>query len=105
MSEDYKKKCEEYEEILGIGGNDIAKDAFVALCRITKQQTQRLNKFDIDKEIGQNPKDDKIYDRVMDIVIKMPKIISDINSLRKELSISNNQIEEAFIDGIAEKRL
>lgn len=101
---DYKQKCEEYEQLLGIGGNDIAKDAFIALCRITKQQTKRLSKFDLEKEIGVNAKEDKVYDRTMDIVVKMPKMISDINTLRKELNISNNQIEEAFTDGIAEKR-
>jgi hypothetical protein len=52
---DYKQKCEEYEEILGVGGKDIAKRAFLSICRIVNQQTKRLDKFDLDKEIGQNP--------------------------------------------------
>jgi hypothetical protein len=101
---DYKKLCEEYEQILGIGSNDIAKKAFLSLCRIVNQQTKRLNKFEIDKEIGQNPKEDKVYDRTMDIFSGMPKIISEINRLRIELSITNKEIEESFIDGIAETR-
>lgn len=104
QEKDYKKLCEEYEQVLGVGDNDIAKEAFIALCKITKQQTKRLNKFDLEKEIGQDPKEDKIYDRTMDIVVKMPKMILDINSLRKELGITNKEIEESFIDGIADTR-
>lgn len=102
--EQLKQKVEDYESILGIGDNDLAKKAFFSLCRVAKLQTNRLNIFDLDKEIGQNPKDDKVYDRVMEIVVKMPKMISDIHALRKELGITNTQIEEAFVDGIAEKR-
>jgi len=102
--EDLKQKISDYEAILGVGQNDIAKDAFLSLCRIVKLQSKRLNKFDLEHEIGQNSKEDKIYDRTMDIVVKMPKMISDIHSLRKELAITNSQIEEAFVDGIAEKR-
>lgn len=101
---DYKQKCEEYEEILGVGGKDIAKRAFLSLCRIVNQQTKRLDKFNLDTEITQNPKDDKVYDRVMEIVVKMPKMISDINSLRAELKITKKEEEETFIDSIADQR-
>ena len=105
MSEtDYKLKCEEYEEILGVGGRDITKRAFLSLCRIVNQQTKRLDKFNLDTEIGQNPKDDKVYDRVMEIVVKMPKMISDINSLRSELKITKQEEEETFVDSIAKSR-
>jgi hypothetical protein len=102
--EQLQQKVDDYESILGIGENDVAKEAFYSLCRIARQQTKRLDKFELDKEIGQNPKEDKVYDRVMEIVVKMPKMISDIHALRKELGITNKQIEEAFVDGIAEKR-
>lgn len=102
--EKLQHQVNDYENILGISGNDIAKKAFVSYCKIAKQMTGRLDKFELDKEIGQNPKEDKVYDRVMEIVVKMPKMISDIYALRKELGITNTQIEEAFVDGIAEKR-
>lgn len=101
---DYQKKCEEYESILGIGEFDLAKKAFISFCRVVHQQSERLNKFKLDTEIVKEDKADKVYDRTMDIVIKMPKMISDIHNLRKELGISNTQIEEAFTDGIADKR-
>jgi len=101
---DYKEKCEEYEAILGIGGKDIAKRAFLSLCRVVNQQVARLDKFVLDKEIGVNPKDDKIYDRTMAIADGMPKMIKDINALKLELKITKKEEEETFIDGIAEKR-
>lgn len=99
-----KEKIEEYEKILGIGDNDLAKKAFISFCRVVGLQAKRLDKFNLESEIGQNAKEDKVYDRTMDMVIKMPKMISDINSLRKELGLTNTQLEEAFIDGIAETR-
>lgn len=102
--EKLQQTISDYESILGIGNNDIAKEAFLSFCRVVKQQSKKLKTFELDKEIGSNPKDDKVYDRVMEIVVKMPKMISDIYALRKELGITNTQIEEAFVDGIAEKR-
>lgn len=101
---DYKSKCEEYESILGIGEFDLAKKAFISFCKVINQQAKRLDKFTLETEIIKEDKADKVYDRTMDIVVKMPKMISDIHSLRKELGISNAQLEEAFTDGIAERR-
>ena len=101
---DYKEKCEEYEEILGINGKDLAKKAFLSICRIVNQQTKRLDKFVLDNEIGVSPKDDKIYDRTMAMVEGMPKMIKDINALRVELKITKKEEEETFIDSIAETR-
>ena len=72
------------------------------------QQTKRLNKFELDKEIGSNSKEDKVYDRTMDIVIKMPKMISELNSLKAELKIIGSEDEDkknkAFVDNIAQNR-
>jgi hypothetical protein len=102
---DYKQKCEEYEEILGVGGKDIAKRAFLSICRIVNQQTKRLDKFDLDKEIGQNPKEDKIYDRTIAILEGMPKMIKDINALRAELKITKKEEEQTFIDSVADTRV
>ena len=102
--ESLKIKCDEYEEILGVGGKDIAKRAFLSLCRIVNEQTKILDKFSFDVEIIKTAKDDKFYDRVSDIVVKMPKTIAEINNLRTELKITKKEEESAFVDGIAEKR-
>jgi nitrogen fixation/metabolism regulation signal transduction histidine kinase len=70
------------------------------------KQTDRIDKFDLDKEIGLNPKDDKVYDRTMEIVIKMPKMISELNGLKTELKLTGKQeVDEApFIETVAETR-
>lgn len=102
---DYKKKCEEYESILGVGERDIAKDAFISLCRVVSAQSKRIGKFNLDTEIETNSKEDKVYDRTMAIVEKMPKMISEINSLRKELGLTNKLVsDEVFADSIAKER-
>lgn len=93
---DYKKKCEEYEKILGVGNYDIERSAFFALCRMADLQTQRLNNFNLESEIKGDPKEDKVYDRTMKILENIPKMISDINSLRRELNIGRKDIEQQF---------
>ena len=47
MSEpiDYKKKCEEYEKRMGIGLNDPAKDGYLVLVNILRQQNEYLGEF------------------------------------------------------------
>lgn len=100
-----EEKIVEYEAIIGIGKNDVARNAFVALCKALGQQSKRIEKFNLDTEIAKFEKDDKIYDRTMDIIIKMPKMILDINNIRKELGISLKDMGNgAFVDGVAEKR-
>lgn len=94
---DYKKKCEEYESILGIGEFDIARNAFFALCRVVDSQTKRLNKFNLDTEIAKDAKEDKIYDRTKAIWEGMPKMIMDINNLRKELNITKPDVERKIL--------
>lgn len=93
MSEiDYKKRCDEYEKMLGIGKYDIPRKAFFALCKIVESQTNRLNKFNLDTEIVKDAKEDKVYDRTKAIWEGLPKMITDINSLRKDLNIKEIDI-------------
>lgn len=101
--DELKKKISEYESLLGVNDKDVAKDAFLAYCKIVKMYTAKLNKFNLDTEIGKDPKEDKVYDRVTAIVKEMPSIILDISKLRKELNISKD-LDEAYVDGIADNR-
>lgn len=103
---DYKKRCEELEEIIGIGKNDIARKAFISVCRMVSAQTDLLNKFTIETEIKKIPsKDgDKIYDRTIAVLDGMPKMITNIVELRDKLKITPKEIEEAFVDAIAQDR-
>lgn len=105
MSEQ-EKRIEELEGIIGIGKNDIARKAFMAVCKMTASQTTLLNNFTIESEIKKIPaKDgDKIYDRTIAILDGMPKLIGNIIELRDKLKISTKDIEEAFVDSIAQPR-
>jgi hypothetical protein len=94
--EELKKKVDEYEKMIGIGEYDIAKNAFFAICRIADLQTKRLNKFNLETEIAKDAKEDKIYDRTKAIWEGMAKMISDINSLRKELGIGKAEVAQQF---------
>lgn len=99
-----QERIEELESIVGVGKNDIARDAFFSFCKVVDMQSKRLKKFNLDTEIVKDAKEDKVYDRTMDIVVKMPKMITDLISLRDQLKISNKEIQEAFVDSIAQPR-
>lgn len=89
---DYKKRCEDYEKILGVGEVSIEKSAFFALCKMVESQTHRLNKFNLETEIGKDAKEDKIYDRTMGIVKEFPKLLTEVSALRKELGIERKDM-------------
>ena len=101
-----EERVKELESIIGIDKNDIARNAFISFCKMVASQTNLLNNFKLDTEIKKIPaKDgDKIYDRTMAIHDGMPKMIENVLNLRDKLKISNKEIEEAFVDNIAETR-
>ena len=92
--ESIQQKLDDLKKAYGVGGYSIEKNAFFALCRIAELQTNRLNKFNLDSEITKDAKEDKVYDRTMAIVKELPKMISDINGLRKELNIGTKEMEQ-----------
>lgn len=67
-----------------------ARAYYVAL-KLLNQQIDFLDKFDFENEIKSNPKEDKIYDRAMDVYEKMTSNASKINSLRIELNLSGDE--------------
>lgn len=98
MSEiDYKKRCEEYEAILGIGQRDLARMSFISYCKAVRKLSDRVKNIGTNEDGGFNKED-------TDLVAKMPKMILDVVDLREKLKLSSAEIEEAFVDGIAEKR-
>ncbi len=98
MSEqDYKKKCEEYEAILGIGQYDLAKRSFISFCKAVRKLSDRAQKISSTEDGGYAKED-------TDLVSKMPKMISDIVDLRDKLKLTKKEEEETFIDSIAETR-
>lgn len=106
--EDLKKENKELKDRLHEINSNPEISAFYALRKMLSQQTKRLNKFDLEREISQNSKEDKVYERTMDIVIKMPKMISELNALRSEMKLSGDERKDTedmpFIESIAETR-
>lgn len=106
--EDLKKENKELKDRLHEINSNPEISAFYALRKMLSQQTKRLNKFDLEREISQKSKEDKVYERTMDIVIKMPKMISELNALRSEMKLSGDERKDTedmpFIESIAETR-
>jgi hypothetical protein len=96
--EKLQQQVSEYEAILGVGKNDLAKRSFISYCKAVKKLSDRVKNITASGEDGAFTKEDT------DLVTKMPKMINDVVDLREKLKLSNNEIEEAFVDGIAEKR-
>jgi len=53
--------------------------------KVLNQQVDYLDRFDFAKEIGVSPKEDKIYDRAMDVFEKLTGNAAKLNSLRRGL--------------------
>lgn len=106
--DDLKKENEQLKEKIASMEDNPEVHAFYALRKMLTQQTKRLNKFDLEKEISVNAKEDKMYERTMDIVVKMPKMISELTALKTELKITGNEEDDKrnkpFVDGIAKSR-
>lgn len=73
---------------------DPSKRGYFALCRILYQQIEYLENFDLKKQIGENPKDDKLYDRTKGIWEGMKTMIMDCKNLKQELGVTNEEEEK-----------
>lgn len=82
-----EQQLSEKEKII----KDPSKRGYFALCKIMNQQIEYLEEFDLKREIGQNPKDDKVYDRVKGIWEGLPKMITECRQLKQELSVTNEE--------------
>lgn len=91
--EKLKKHVEVIEKKLALYEKDATYRAFYSLNRIVNQQVDYLNKFNLEKEIGQNPKDDKVYDRAKGLWESLKTITTDLRSLKSELGL-NDEDEE-----------
>lgn len=97
-------KIEEYEKKMGIGKCDPAKEAYFRYVEMLRQQTDYLKDFKISAKIGDAVKDSPVYARAIEMIDGLPKMIKAVKELREEFGFSVKIQEEAFSDGIAEKR-
>ena len=93
---------------LSLYEKDAVFRGYYALNKIVNQQVDILNDFNIKMEIGQNPKEDKQYDRVKAIWENLKTMIIDLNALKLELRITGSQEKDnknvPFIERVAETR-
>jgi len=91
---DYKKRCEEYEKRMGIGENDPAKEAYLVLVKLLRQQTKYLENFELTKHIGGKPSEDGTFVRTQSLWEKLPDLISRISGLKNELKMDGDKNEK-----------
>ena len=85
---DYKKLCEEYEKRMGIGQHDPAKDGYLVLVKILRQQNDFLDGFSIKSKIASEEKADAVaYKNAKDLWENLPKMIESVSSLRITLKM------------------
>ena len=85
-----EQKLSERDKII----KDPSKRGYFALCKILYQQIEYLENFDLKKEIGENPKEDKIYDRTKGIWEGLKTMIVDCRALKQELNVSSEEEEK-----------
>lgn len=98
MSEvDYKKKCEEYERRMGIGENDPAKDGYLVLVNILRQQNDFLEDFKIKATIASDDAAAKAtYKNAKDLWESLPKMIQSVSALRLELKMDGEEKKDVY---------
>ena len=102
------KKVAALEQRLSLYENDAVYRGYYALNKIVNQQVDILNSFNLQSEIGQNPKEDKKYDRVKSVWEGIKSMIVDLNALKLELRLTGDEDRDGkkvpFIERIATKR-
>lgn len=86
-----KQKIDVLEKRLAWYEKDATYRGFYALNRIVNQQVDYLNKFNLADEIKNNPKDDKVYDRAKGIWESFKTLIGDLNSLKADLGLRDEE--------------
>lgn len=94
---DYRKLCEEYEKRLGIGEHDPAKEGYLVLVKILRQQTDFLDSFNIKSKIASEEKVDAIaYKNAKELWEKLPDMIESVSSLRITLKIDGEDKRASY---------
>lgn len=87
-----KKKVEEYEKRMGIGQFDPAKDGYLVLVSILRQQNEFLQDFKIKSKIGSDEKADTIaYKNAKDLWEGLPKMIEGVSTLKISLKMEGEE--------------
>ena len=95
--ESLKKKVTEYENRMGIGQDDPAKDGYLVLVKILRQQNEYLQDFTIKSIITSDDAAKKSeYKNAKDLWEALPSMIKNVSTLKMELKIEGEENKTAF---------
>lgn len=95
--ESLKRKLAEYESRMGIGAFDPAKDGYLVLVNILRQQNDFLKDFVIKSKIGSDEKADTIaYKNAKDLWEGLPSMIKGVNTLKLELKMDGEEKKTVY---------
>lgn len=87
-----KNKIAEYEKRMGIGENDPAKEGYLVLVNILKQQNEFLREFKIKGKIESDDKAKIVeYKNAKDLWESLPGMIKNVSTLRIELKMDGEE--------------
>lgn len=90
--EQLKSKLIEYEKRMGIGEHDPAKEGYLVLVGILKQQNEFLKDFKIKSKIEAEEKGDQLaYKNAKDLWESLPKMIESVSNLKIALKMEGEE--------------
>lgn len=92
-----KNKIAEYERRMGIGENDPAKEGYLVLVNILRQQTEYLKVFKIKDMITSDDAAKKVeYKNAKDLWEGMSKMIESVSNLKVALKMEGEQKKDFY---------
>ena len=104
--ESLQEKIEKLEKKLALYEKDSPARAYYVGQRMLNQQLDIIDEFKLKDEIIKNPKEDKLYDRVMSLFGDLTANATKINNLKGELDLSGDEKKDisrkpSFLDKMA----
>jgi len=89
-----EKELEHYKKILGVGEHNPVLNAYKVYVTQLRQRVQYLELFSLKSKITTPAKDDPEYERAMDLIDSLPKMITSVNDLQVQLKVTYNPEDE-----------
>lgn len=87
--DEFKKKCEQYEKMLGLGQHNPAIEAYKVLVKLMRDQTDYLNNMVLKDLVTAEDGAKKIeYQNAKGLWEGLPKMVTSLEGLKMELKIS-----------------
>lgn len=95
--QELKAKLAEYEKRMGIGENDPAKDGYLVLVNILRQQNEYLKTVKIKDMIGTEEKGKASeYERAKALWEKLPTVIQSVGDLKIQLKMEGEEKKSTY---------